>query len=374
MSRLTLTLRSKSKLHNKQVASFAGCSLFFLFAYPQYSALNYLRHRCACISLCLLQGQRAGDRQKSALHCTLHLISLSFNPFTSKGIQRGPQMTNVTPQEHNGTATKISIETVQNEIRMNVLPGLNKLIYDSVSNIVNDLTPPDTTGLGIFQTMDKLEQFAEEQSKSTLILIVHEVKAMLNPGQHLEPAADTSEPTSADNNSKAEDVKAIAAPINQHMPTEQIREIIDRFVSEEQIQKVLEMTHKGMTPAEIRATKIGLNEQVIQTIVNDNPNYKTPEELKAEAEQKAREKQEFKEREVVRLHKRGHTLDYICTKLQLEKDAVESLIPELPVEESEPTATTLALIKASTESPERTAALYNLRPDVVAHHMNGIHA
>lgn len=286
---------------------------------------------------------------------------------------------------------------INEQVESHLVPSIHKSLLNITNTIVNAMPIPQEIiqGKNITEATQALDAYKLETSEIVFnTLRAHFIEQLtsipstlaLNKVSERVIAYDAPpEPTATEVTESSqwnEEIKAHSAelPRDKHMPLSTARQIIKDRVTDAQITEVLKHADTGMKPKEIRAAGIGLNEQIIQVIINDNPTVPQkqqcpPEPDMADIALEEQEQREYQQRAVRRIYEQGYTVEYIAKDLDITVDEVNEHLPDdtrtAPVKLTDIQTQIIENEKTLGTEAEEIATSYHLRPEAVTQALNG---
>ena len=276
------------------------------------------------------------------------------------------------------------LDDIGTEIRKSILPGLNSLISTATNNLIEQITVPIDQLAG--KTIPEIDQIMTNLRYETSCKLSDEIRfelanAIVHPDeaheqhtqeQHVHQAAESNQDSfESQANAIIADETPLAPvfePSNQSMPISVIRSIILERVDDDTIKRIIHLNAQGMSIAKMRSKGIKLADQVIETIIDD---YATDESGDPIEPPNYDDKTI---RQVRKLYKNGHTVEYIASRTKTNIDDINVIIEGINELDISPNYATLSMIqayKAADETAERIAQLCGLRLDTVKLSFNG---
>ena len=310
--------------------------------------------------------------------------------------QKGKKMTNT---------LRLKPETTTNlhhELRNDVLPTIFQYIDDMASEtFLQSDVPVDLTGLTNYAEIESALALHKEKSilhisdilKQTLAEMLIDSRATSTP-----PTPLTEQKESVVDKAEREDPELLNEPrefepgptapeqeSSPAMPICTIRQIIKDRVDDEMITDIVFLAAEPdqFTPAQIRKKGVKLDEQIIQVIIDDNEHringviaacarfHKMTTDDDPEMtddEINAQPLNDYTIREIKRMYKKGHTIEYITSETELSTTEVLEVTDEIDPDSIEPSLTTVAMIKGMKENGndlDKIAEICKIRPEIV---------
>ena len=263
------------------------------------------------------------------------------------------------------------------EIRKTILPKLNSLITSAANNIIDNTTMHviDISG----KTLPEIEQMISNlkyevscqlnneirfELSKLLFATVHpdESAEQVSQEQHIQQAAESNhDGYNAQANAVITEEQALAPvfePSNESMPISVVRSIILERVDADTIERIIHLNAQGMSIAQMRSKGIKLADQVIETIIDDYATDETGDPVEPPGYDSKTM------RNVRKLYKNGHTVEYIASRTKLHVNDVNEIVSDINPLDISCNYATLAMIqahKAANAPNERIANACGLR-------------
>lgn len=284
------------------------------------------------------------------------------------------------------------VEQIAQLTQEHVIPHLqfaiNRIIDDNMPNLSSLFTSPDEMikGKTISESIEALEQYRAEIN-ATIHPIVHEVIINHLIKTHSTPETFDDEPREFEPSPPTTFAQAQAdKPSNDKpttMPISTIRQIIIDRVPDETITNIVFMAAAGSSAEKIREDGINLDTQIIQVIIDDNEHRikgaKAALKREDSSELTGNEIQpqpinDYTKREVKRLYKKGHTVEFIMSETGLAEHDVIEMTDPITMDDVFPTLTSLAIMKSMDEKGQSVNEIVktcHIRAEVVSQYLNG---
>lgn len=282
------------------------------------------------------------------------------------------------------------VEQIAQLTQEHVIPHLqldiHQIINDNMPNLSSLFTPPDELikGKTISESIAALEQYKAEIN-TAIHPIVCEVIVNHLIKLHSTPETFDDEPREYEPGPPTTIAKAQANNPSS-MPISTIRQIIIDRVPDETITNIVFMAAAGSSAEKIREDGITLDTQIIQVIIDDNEHrikgakaaLKRNDDDHEITDDEINEQpvNDYTKREVKRLYKKGHTIDFIVAETGLAAHEIVDMTELIDLDDVYPTLTTLAIMQSMDEkgeSVDKIVETCHIRPEVVSQYLNGSH-